>query len=144
MSSVDLLHGLGGLSPLLPKKPGEDHATVAGDEFSSQLDALIGKKPASAEPPETEAAEPPSNLTFSRHATARLESRGIALDSSQLTKLDEAVTRLGDKGAKESLVLLDEHAFVVGVPRRTVITAMTRNEAMGNIFTQIDSTLVIS
>jgi flagellar operon protein len=144
MSSVDLLHGLGGLSPLLPKKQGDDHAIPAGDDFSSQLDALIGKKPATVEPPEAETPESPSNLTFSRHATARLDSRGITLDSAQLTKLDDAITRLADKGAKESLVLLDEHAFVVGVPKRTVITAMTRNEAMGNIFTQIDSTLVIS
>jgi flagellar operon protein len=148
MSSVDLLHGLGGLSPLLPQKQGEEQAIGAGDDFSTQLDALIGQKPAIAETPEAEAedaeVESGPNLTFSRHANARLESRGISLDSAQLTKLDEAVTRLGDKGAKESLVLLDEHAFVVGVPRRTVITAMTRNEAMGNIFTQIDSTLVIS
>jgi flagellar operon protein len=145
MSSIDLLHGLGGLSPLLPNKKGDEHAIPAGDDFSSQLDALIGHKPASAEPQEAEATESPStNITFSRHANARLESRGITLDSAQLLKLDEAISRLADKGAKESLVLLDEHAFVVGVPRRTVITAMTRSEAMGNIFTQIDSTLVIS
>ena len=33
-------------------------------------------------------------------------------------------------------------ALIVGVPKRTVITAMSRSEAMGNIFTNIDSTLV--
>jgi flagellar operon protein len=151
MSSIDLLHGLGGLSPIPPKKQGDDPVIPAGDDFSSQLDALIGHKPAIAEPQkvgtteaETSEVQSGPDLTFSRHANARLESRGITLDTAQLTKLDDAVTRLADKGAKESLVLLDEHAFVVGVPRRTVITAMTRNEAMGNIFTQIDSTLVIS
>ncbi len=151
MSSIDLLHGLGGLSPIPPKKQGDGQVLPAGDGFSSQLDALIGHKPPIAEAQEvgtTEAENPEvelgPNLTFSRHANARLESRGITLETAQLTKLDDAVTRLSDKGAKESLVLLDEHAFVVGVPKRTVITAMTRNEAMGNIFTQIDSTLVIS
>jgi hypothetical protein len=38
---------------------------------------------------------------------------------------------------------MGDHAFVVGVPRRTVITAMTRQEAVGSIFTNIDSTLVM-
>jgi len=141
--SIEHLHGLGGLSPLAPTPEQEhDHAIPAGDDFSSQLDALIGKEPATAEAPaeETAQSEP---LAFSRHAQARLESRGIVLSADQLQQLDQAVDRLDDKGAQESLVLMDEHAFVVGVPRRTVITAMTRSEAMGNIFTQIDSTLVI-
>ena len=38
---------------------------------------------------------------------------------------------------------MDDHAFIVGVPKRTVITAMSRIEAVGNIFTQIDSTLFV-
>jgi flagellar operon protein len=53
------------------------------------------------------------------------------------------VDRLAQKGAQESLVLMGDHAFIVGVQNRTVITAMSRDEAMGNIFTQIDSTLVV-
>ena len=46
------------------------------------------------------------------------------------------------KGAKESLVLLDDVALIVGVPKRTVITAMSRDEALGNLFTGIDSAVL--
>ncbi len=148
MSLIDHLHGI---NPLLPNQSDvggvQNDVVPGGDDFSSQLGVLIQGAEKSAPPP-TEAleGEEPNaqpELLFSRHATARLESRGITLDKTQLTQLNQAVDRLADKGAKESLVLLDDHAFVVGVPKRTIITAMTRNEAMGNIFTQIDSTLVL-
>jgi flagellar operon protein len=148
MSLIDNLHGI---SPLLPTQTDvggvQNGVGPGGDDFSSQLDVLIkgtGKTTDQApEAPDSEQSKPLEELQFSKHAKARLESRGIALDTTQIDKLNQAVERLAAKGAKESLVLLDEHAFVVGVPRRVVITAMTRNEAMGNIFTQIDSTLVL-
>lgn len=84
-----------------------------------------------------------ADIRFSRHAAARLESRGIALSDADLGDIATAVDRLQTKGARESLLLMGDHAFVVGVPKRTVITAMTRQEAVGSIFTNIDSTLVM-
>ena len=51
--------------------------------------------------------------------------------------------QLARKGARESLVLLEDNAYIVGVPDRRVITVMSRGEAVGNIFTNIDSTLVV-
>ena len=66
----------------------------------------------------------PANFV-GRHATARLRSRGIELDETAQSEISAAVDQLAGKGAKESLVLYDEHAFIVGVQRRTVITAMT-------------------
>jgi flagellar operon protein len=84
-----------------------------------------------------------SSLRFSRHAQARLRSRDMDLTESDVADLEGAVDRLADKGARESLVLSGENAFIVGVPRRTVITAMPRAEAVGSIFTNIDSTLVV-
>ena len=91
----------------------------------------------------TRSIEAPRALRFSRHATARLESRGMQLSEAELRELSDAVDRLQQKGARESLLLMGDHAFVVGVPRRTVITAMTSQEAVGSIFTNIDSTLVM-
>lgn len=84
-----------------------------------------------------------SSVRFSRHATARLKSRDISLTRPDLHQLEQAVDRLSEKGAQESLVLQGENAFIVGVPRRTVITALPRHEALGSIFTNIDSTLVV-
>jgi flagellar operon protein len=82
-------------------------------------------------------------VQFSKHATTRLRSRGIELSSQDMEDLSGAIDRLSKKNARESLLLLGDHAFIVGIPKRTVITAMTRSEAVGSIFTNIDSTLVV-
>jgi flagellar operon protein len=88
-------------------------------------------------------SEKSGEIRWSRHATARLRSRGIELSDQAHLEIGEAVELLAAKGAKESLVLYEDHAFIVGVARRTVITAMTREEAVGSIFTNIDSTIVV-
>jgi flagellar operon protein len=59
-----------------------------------------------------------------------------------MEKLDAAVAAASDKGANESLVLMDELALIVSVKHRTVITAMPSNETRGNVFTSIDSTVI--
>ena len=83
-----------------------------------------------------------SGIRFSRHAVERMSSRGISLDGGKLSKLDAAVNAAGSKGARESLVLMDELALVVSVKNRTVITAMSSDETKGNVFTSIDSTVI--
>jgi flagellar operon protein len=109
--------------------------------FEQALRELEGKR---AEParPSTSAPEA-DGILFSKHAATRLKSRGIELSSQDLEALSDAIDRLSKKNARESLLLLGENAFIVGVPKRTVITAMTRSEAVGSIFTNIDSTLVV-
>jgi flagellar operon protein len=98
----------------------------AGEDFRKLLDDL-GK---------------PAGIRFSRHAAERISARGISMDSGKLNKLDAAVNAAGSKGARESLVLMDELALVVSVKNRTVITAMSSEETKGNVFTSIDSTVI--
>ena len=81
-------------------------------------------------------------IQFSKHALARLHSRGLTIDDHEIGRLTDAVDQLEARGSKEALVLLDDRAYVVGVPKRTVITAMPRAMALGQIFTQIDSTFI--
>jgi flagellar operon protein len=83
-----------------------------------------------------------SGLKFSKHAIQRLSSRGISLDKARMDKLDAAVSAASNKGANESLVLMDELALIVSVKHRTVITAMPSSETRGNVFTSIDSTVI--
>lgn len=89
----------------------------------------------------TQAAQ--ANVKFSGHAQARLASRRIALSESDITKLGDALTRAAAKGARESLVLTDRAALVVSVPNRTVITAVDRDALKENIFTNIDSAMIL-
>ena len=81
-------------------------------------------------------------LTFSRHALARVQRRGIELDASTLTRLAEGVGRAAGKGARDSLVLVDGTAFVVSVSNRTVITAVGKEHMKDNVFTNIDSAVI--
>jgi len=116
-------------------------------DFERALDSFMEGQNAPAiaeEPAASEAAElPVADVEFSRHALARMKSRGIEISPQDMADISDAVDRLAGKGVRESLLLLGDHALIVGVPKRTVITAMTRNEAVGSIFTNIDSTLVL-
>ena len=80
-----------------------------------------------------------SKLKFSGHAMKRLEARNIQLSETELNKIQTAVSKAEAKGAKDSVVLMDDKAFIVNIPNKTVVTAMNINEENENIFTNIDS-----
>ena len=82
-------------------------------------------------------------LRFSKHATNRLADRSITLSDNQLDRLTQGAKRAGEKGIKESLVMVDQLAFIVNVPNHTVITAMEQTETNENIFTNIDGAVII-
>lgn len=84
-----------------------------------------------------------SELKFSAHARARLESRKIDLSADEMLKMQEAVQKAQDKGSRESLILTDKAAYVVSVKNNTVITAMDKSSIKDNVFTNIDSTIMI-
>lgn len=78
-------------------------------------------------------------LKFSNHAAKRLESRELKLTSMDMDKLQSAVSKAESKGAKDSLVMMNNKAFIINIPNRTVITAMDVDNSSVNIFTNIDS-----
>ncbi len=77
-------------------------------------------------------------VKMSKHAAMRLESRNINLNQDQVERLKSAVDRASTKGVKDTLVVMDEVAFVVNVTARTVITAVNQKELQENVFTNID------
>lgn len=82
-------------------------------------------------------------LKFSKHASNRLSDRHINLTANQLERLNSGTRKAGEKGINESLVIVDQLAFIVNVPNNTVITAMDRTEARDNIFTNIDGAVIM-
>ncbi len=85
-----------------------------------------------------------SAVGFSKHAMKRIESRNIEiLDSDMLQRLNDGIEIAAEKGSNETLVLVDRTAFVVSVKNRTVITTMSQEDLKGNIFTNIDSTVIM-
>ena len=83
------------------------------------------------------------NQRFSKHASMRLEERNISLTEEQNARLEDGVAKAGEKGIKESLVMMDSLAFIVNVPNKTVVTAMDQVETQNNIFTNIDGAVII-
>ncbi len=82
-------------------------------------------------------------VKFSAHALQRLRERGIELTAEDKGRLAEAVQKAADKGARESLVLMDRVALVVSVSNQTVITAVPEEELEDAVFTNIDSAVLM-
>lgn len=78
-------------------------------------------------------------VKFSSHATKRLESRDIHLSETEVSRLQNAVQLAESKGAKDSLVMMDNTAFIVNIPNKTVVTALPVDKEGENVFTNIDS-----
>jgi len=82
-------------------------------------------------------------VTFSVHAQNRLQERQINLSHEDLARLQSAVDKLAQKGARESLIYMQEVALVVSVANRKVITALEKLQGTDNIITNIDSAAII-
>jgi len=84
-----------------------------------------------------------AGLKFSAHAKERLSLRNINLTAEDLAKMNEAVNKAASKGARQSLLVMDSQAFIVSVPNRTVITALDGGSMKENVFTNIDSAVIV-
>lgn len=85
-----------------------------------------------------------NTLNISKHANERLQQRGIEIDDAKWKAIEEKVTQAKKMGIKESLVLLNNAALIVSAKNNTVITAMDRDEATNQIFTNINGTIIMN
>lgn len=126
--------------PLVPGTPpvrppattpgGAKPAGPAGGAFAEALRAKLDAVPA-------------TGLHFSRHAQERLQASGRSLTPQQARAVEEAVDLAAAKGARDSLVLLNDLALVVSVRNRTVITAVSGERMREQVFTNIDSAVIV-
>lgn len=112
-------------------------------------DRLQPQKPASVQIGNTPFARvldqklPSQEVKFSQHAQDRLKARNITFSAADLANLEGAVNSVAQKGGKESLVMMGDSALVVSVRNRTVVTALDKTQMRGNVFTNIDSAVII-
>lgn len=88
-----------------------------------------------------QAASETGELKFSKHANERLASRNIDLTDDQLERLENGAKKASEKGINESLVMVDNLAFIVSIKNNTVITAV--NDGEDRIFTNIDGAVIM-
>ncbi|MGM1045283.1 flagellar operon protein [Paenibacillus uliginis N3/975] len=118
--------------------PGNIHPTALQRDRNSSI------TPSNAQPGKFKELLKENLLKFSNHAAKRLEQRGIEIKGDQLTQIHSAIEKAAAKGSKESLILMKDMALIVNVPNRTVVTAMDDQAMKDNVFTQIDSAVIIS
>ncbi|MDD2509682.1 MAG: flagellar protein [Syntrophomonas sp.] len=82
-------------------------------------------------------------LKFSQHARERLKSRNIELSGVDMNNIQNAVNKAREKGARDSLILMQDLALVVSIKNNTVITAVDGQHLKENIFTNIDSAVIV-
>ena len=81
-------------------------------------------------------------VKFSKHAESRLQTRNIELTDEQKSKLNDAINKAGEKNVKDSLVMVDDIAFVVNVREKNVVTVLNKDEMKNNVFTNIDGAVI--
>lgn len=82
-----------------------------------------------------------SGVTFSKHAASRLEQRNIRLSASSLERLNEGVRIAREKGMNDTLIIVDDSAFVVNAGSNKVITSLS--QLRGRAITNIDGTVIV-
>jgi len=124
---ADAIRNLNAITPAKPIDQGAAGKTRAADFQHAFKAALAGK----------------TDLKFSNHALGRLAERGVPMDDQTVSRLNKAVSIADQKGSNQSLVLLDEMAYLISVKNRTIITAMETNSMKEGVVTKIDSAVIV-
>ncbi len=90
------------------------------------------------------AEQQPKGIHLSTHAIKRLQERNLTLDKEEYAKLQTAMDRLKLKGGQDSLVITSKAAYIVDVPKNTIVTAIDKDSIGENVFTKIDSTILMN
>jgi flagellar operon protein len=105
------------------------------DEFKNLLKTEIES--------EIKDVEAQHGINLSVHAAKRLKERNLDMDTDEYFKLKGAMDKLRTKGGRDSLVITDKAAYIVDVPGNKVVTAIDKGSIQENVFTKIDSTVVV-
>jgi flagellar operon protein len=119
---------------------------AGGAEFREQLSKVPGTFSGSQSVtnlPQRDPEKVPGTLKFSNHAVDRMQSRGIRFTPEEMGKIQGAVAKAASKGSKESLLITDNAAMIVSIKDNTVVTVMDKASLKDNVFTNIDSTVMI-
>jgi flagellar operon protein len=112
-------------------KVGGNRSAGRGSEDGPSFEKVLGEK------------FQKQGVKFSAHAQERLKARNIELSQDEMGRINEAVAKAANKGGRETLILLGRTALVVSIKNQTVITAMDETQMRENVFTNIDSAVIL-
>ena len=82
-----------------------------------------------------------TDIKLSAHAEQRMQERNIVLEEKDMDALKGAIDQLEQKGARESLMIYKDYAFIASIRNRTIITSMDSTEL--DVVTNIDSAIIV-
>lgn len=82
-----------------------------------------------------------SGYTLSKHAAERLEEIGFS--ENDMKNIERGFALAKGKGAKNSVMVYKDVALIASIENRTVITAVDRKRAESNVFTNVDSVVIL-
>jgi flagellar operon protein len=82
-----------------------------------------------------------SSFKISNHAGERIKDMGLT--ELDMKKIGEGINTATEKGCRNSLIMYKDIAFVTSIENRTVITAIEKDRAKENLYTNIDSVLFL-
>lgn len=127
-----------------PEKAINNKPVAGGPSFEETLKGLQNT-PGIQMPnvPNAKPAGASEGIKFSNHAVERMQTRGISFNKEDLGRLNDAIDRAAAKGSKDTLVLMNDSALICSVKNKTVVTVMDKTALKENVFTNIDSTIVM-
>ena len=84
-----------------------------------------------------------TDLTFSKHAVSRVMERNVDVSENSMLRLNEGVRLAQEKGLNDTLIMVDSTAYIVNAKNGTVITTINNEDLKGNVFTNIDGTVIM-
>jgi flagellar operon protein len=116
-------------------------------EFKSLLDSSITPEENSNSEGDVENAinaKASKGISLSTHAMKRLQERNLSMDKEEIQKLQSAIDKLKTKGGQDSLVITGKGAYIVDVSKNKIVTAIDKDSIGENVFTKIDSTILMN
>ena len=107
-------------------------------EFKSLLDSSLEQTS------QAPVSDSPKGLHLSTHAMRRLQERNLTIDKDEYQKIQSAIDKLKLKGGQDSLVITSKAAYIIDVPKNTIVTAIDKDSIGDNVFTKIDSTILMN
>lgn len=114
--------------PQIKEQSGKKPEENKGQSFKDVLGAQLNAKPP---------------VEFTKHAATRVTQRKIDISPENIERLNQGVKLAEKKGLNDTLILVDKTAFLVNVKNNKVITTVNGDELMGNVFTNIDGTVIV-
>lgn len=97
-----------------------------GDSFQNLLDNAIKKK---------------KEITISKHAALRLND--INFTDEDMKAVEKGFELAQEKNSKNAVMIYKDTALIASIENKTIITAVNKDRAKDNIFTNIDSVVIL-